>query len=184
MKTLFIVWFLLPLTIIASDTTCKLKDIFARAGNGIDAIKSLCLFQNEEVIQVPLNLQDSGSNGIAGAMLSRHSGIAKSWIYNFGRGLPFFETKNSRTILLFPFVLAICRDENNVDDRPHAIALTNNGAQQCGNLRRRTVEQCTHTENNLNAETCTALYRSLENLVQRKENKVTINQRAIDQLYN
>jgi len=172
MKTLFIVWFLLPLTIIASDT-CKLKDIIARAGNGIDAIKSLCLFQNEEVIQVPLNLQDSGSNGIAGAMLSRHSGIAKSWIYNFGRGLPFFETKNSRTILLFPFVLAICRDENNVDDRPHAIALTNNGAQQCGNLRRRTVEQCTHTENNLNAETCTALYRSLENLVQRKENKVT-----------
>jgi hypothetical protein len=140
------------------DGACEFKDMWSSRGNGIIAEKTLCLFSDMELEL--LQLPDLGRNGIAGSFFQ----LAHAWIFNLGHGTPFFATQNTKTVILIPLVVGLCR----IDDDGHAspVKLSPNGVTECAKLKRRTIQYCAASRHGMDVDSCTSHYLLLEKLAQ------------------
>ena len=140
------------------DGACEFKDMWSSRGNGIIAEKTLCLFSDmePELLQLP----DQGWNGIAGRFFQ----LAHAWIFNLGHGTPFFATQNTKTVILIPLVVGLCRIDDGGPASP--VKLSPNGVTECAKLKRRTIQYCAASRHGMGVDSCTSHYLLLEKLAQ------------------
>ena len=158
-------------------TECTFSNMLSINGQGILGTQAACLFAHDcpktaAVLQV-------GRLGIGMKMIGtrRSNGCLYSSVHYFGTGAePYFSTCRTKTVLLGPFIVAMCIQSANPPER---FGLSTAGTDMCDTLKEKVVAFCTDLRNGLDNEGCSNLYKLLENSVRHKTNWMESEQRLL-----
>ena len=150
-------------------TECTFSNMLSINGQGILGTKAACLFAHDcpktaAVLQI-------NRLGIAMKMIGTRyaKGCAYGSVHYFGtEAEPYFSICRTKTMLLGPFVVAMCSDS---DSRLDEFALSIAGQRECDNFKTKTNVYCEEgLRNGLDEDQCSNMYGLLEALVRHKTN--------------
>jgi hypothetical protein len=161
-----------------SADMCTFSNMLSINGQGILGTKAACLFAHDcpktaAVLQIE-------RPGIAMKMIGNrwNKGCAYGSVHFFGTvAEPYFSICRTKTMLLGPFVVAMCSDSNS---RPDEFVLSIAGQRECDNFKTKANVYCVEgLRNVLDEDQCSNMYGLLETLVRHKNNMMDHDHRLV-----